>query len=121
MQSSVERYKSKIHHMEFKTTELEATLNRKEQIITKLQQNLEEVRKTYSNSFIYIIVIYLFISYHYRYYYYYYYYYYILKQKVGWDKLLLLDQQDGITFVQKKRPLIQLFQIGLLKRERLDF
>ena len=38
--------------MEFKTTELEATLSRKEQIITKLQQDLEEVTDTYSNLFI---------------------------------------------------------------------
>ena len=38
--------------MEFKTTELEATLSRKEQIITKLQQDLEEVTDIYSNSFI---------------------------------------------------------------------
>lgn len=52
LQSSIERYKSKIHHMEFKTTELEATLSRKEQIITKLQQDLEEVTDIYSNSFI---------------------------------------------------------------------
>ena len=36
--------------MEFKTTELEATLSRKEQIITKLQQDLEEVTDIYSNS-----------------------------------------------------------------------
>ena len=50
LQSSIERYKSKIHHMEFKTTELEATLSRREQIITKLQRDLEEVTDIYSNS-----------------------------------------------------------------------
>ena len=60
MQSSIERYKSKIHHMEFKTTELEATLSRKEQIITKLQQDLEEVTDIYSNSFILFFLLLLF-------------------------------------------------------------
>ena len=43
LKSSIERYKSKIHHLEFKTSELEATLNRKDQMITKLQKDLEEV------------------------------------------------------------------------------
>lgn len=57
LQSSIERYKSKIHHMEFKTTELEATLSRKEQIITKLQQDLEEVTDIYSNSFIFFLLL----------------------------------------------------------------
>ena len=60
LQSSIERYKSKIHHMEFKTTELEATLSRKEQIITKLQQDLEEVTDIYSNSFILFFLLLLF-------------------------------------------------------------
>ena len=43
--------------MEFKTTELEATLSRKEQIITKLQQDLEEVTDIYSNSFIFFLLL----------------------------------------------------------------
>ena len=43
LKSSIERYKSKIHHLEFKASELEATLNRKEQMIAKLQKDLEEV------------------------------------------------------------------------------
>ena len=46
--------------MEFKTTELEATLSRKEQIITKLQQDLEEVTDIYSNSFILFFLLLLF-------------------------------------------------------------
>lgn len=43
LQSSVDRYKSKIHHLEFKSSELEATLNRKEELIKKLQDDLQEV------------------------------------------------------------------------------
>ena len=43
LESSVDRYKQKIHHMEFKTGELEARLNRKEQMIAKLENDLREV------------------------------------------------------------------------------
>ena len=43
LESSVDRYKQKIHHMEFKTGELEARLNRKEQMIAKLETELQEV------------------------------------------------------------------------------
>ncbi|KAJ7376316.1 hypothetical protein OS493_035456 [Desmophyllum pertusum] len=50
LQSSVVRYKSKIHQMEFKTSELEATLNRKEQLITKLQNDLLEAYSAASAS-----------------------------------------------------------------------
>ena len=81
MQSSIERYKSKIHQMEFKTTELEATLSRKEQIITKLQQDLEEVTDTYSNLFILFFLLLLLLL--------------LLIQRDVYDESVpLLDQQD---------------------------
>ena len=48
--------------MEFKTTELEATLSRKEQIITKLQQDLEEVTDTYLFKFIHNILFIIIIN-----------------------------------------------------------
>ena len=79
MQSSIERYKSKIHQMEFKTTELEATLSRKEQIITKLQQDLEEVTDTYSNLFILFFLLLLLL---------------LIQRDVYDESVPLLDQQD---------------------------
>ena len=83
MQSSIERYKSKIHQMEFKTTELEATLSRKEQIITKLQQDLEEVTDTYSNLFILFFLLLLLLL------------LLLLIQRDVYDESVpLLDQQD---------------------------
>ena len=80
MQSSIERYKSKIHQMEFKTTELEATLSRKEQIITKLQQDLEEVTDTYSNLFILFFLLLLLLL--------------LIQRDVYDESVPLLDQQD---------------------------
>jgi len=50
LESSVDRYKQKIHHMEFKTGELEARLNRKEQMIAKLENDLREALNAASNS-----------------------------------------------------------------------
>lgn len=43
LNSSIERYKSKIHHLEFQTSELQATLKRKDLMISKLQKDFEEV------------------------------------------------------------------------------
>lgn len=50
LNSSIERYKSKIHHLEFQTSELQATLNRKDQTIAKLQKDFEEVLSEASKS-----------------------------------------------------------------------
>ena len=93
LQSSIERYKSKIHHMEFKTTELEATLSRKEQIITKLQQDLEEVTDTYLFKFIHNILFIIIIN---------------TDGCLSWISAPTWSTRWW-TFVQKKRPLIQPF------------
>ncbi|XP_074620148.1 uncharacterized protein LOC141878959 [Acropora palmata] len=50
LNSSIERYKSKIHHLEFQTSELQATLKRKDLMISKLQKDFEEMLTEASKS-----------------------------------------------------------------------